>query len=320
MLFDLAMPLSWLHTKKTAQGCLGIELNHGRAWAVHRTDRGVISSYLPSEDDDGLASLGEWIKDHKLTGIPVVVCLDSTRYELQLVESPPVPAEELSDAMGFRLAELVSDDISDKVLQAFPLPSDAYRGRMTMAFAAITERSYLKEIVTFCREYELKLDQIIINEMSALNLLASVDPDDSVAVLRLEADAGVIYLYRNGALYFTRQISLGTDDLGLSSLNVSEGGMMMQPNSRIDVLALELQRSMDYFESQLGLGAIGQLWVMKPDNIDVTDALGEIEDRINTPVRLMSLESAFNRQEGEIPLTASLAMALGGALGYDLGN
>mgnify|MGYP003298325854 CR=1 FL=1 len=314
------MPLSWLHTKKTAQGCLGIELNHGRAWAVHRTDRGVISSYLPSEDDDGLASLGEWIKDHKLTGIPVVVCLDSTRYELQLVESPPVPAEELSDAMGFRLAELVSDDISDKVLQAFPLPSDAYRGRMTMAFAAITERSYLKEIVTFCREYELKLDQIIINEMSALNLLASVDPDDSVAVLRLEADAGVIYLYRNGALYFTRQISLGTDDLGLSSLNVSEGGMMMQPNSRIDVLALELQRSMDYFESQLGLGAIGQLWVMKPDNIDVTDALGEIEDRINTPVRLMSLESAFNRQEDEIPLTASLAMALGGALGYDLGN
>ena len=314
------MPLSWLHTKKTAQGCLGIELNHGRAWAVHRTDRGVISSYLPSEDDEGLASLGEWIKDQKLTGIPVVVCLDSTRYELQLVESPPVPAEELSDAMGFRLAELVSDDVSDKVLQAFPLPSDAYRGRMTMAFAAITERSYLKEIVTFCREYELKLDQIIINEMSALNLLASVDRDDSVAVLRLEADAGVIYLYRNGALYFTRQISLGTDDLGLSSLNVSEGGMMMQPNSRIDVLALELQRSMDYFESQLGLGAIGQLWVMKPDNIDVTDALGEIEDRINTPVRLMSLESAFNRQEDEIPLTASLAMALGGALGYDLGN
>lgn len=314
------MPLPWLHRKKTAQGCLGIELNHGRAWAVHRTFRGVIASYVPSEEDEGLTSLGEWIKEQKLTGIPVVVCLDSTRYELQLVESPPVPQEELSDALGFRLAELVSDGSTDKVLQAFPLPSDAYRGRMTMAFAAITERAYLKEIVAFCHEYELKLDQIIINELSTLNLLASVDPDDSVAVLRLEAEAGVIYLYRDGALYFTRQISLGTDDLGLSSLNVSEGGMMMQPNSRIDVLALELQRSMDYFESQLGLGAIGQLWVMKPDFIDVTDALGEIEDRINTPVRLMSLESAFNRQEDDVPLTASLATALGGALGYDVGN
>lgn len=314
------MPLSWLQTKKTAQGCLGIELNQGKAWAVHRTDRGVISSYLPGEGDEGLISLGEWIKEQKLTGVPVVVCLDASEYELQLVESPPVPAKELSAALSFRLAELVSDGAGDKVLQAFPLPSDAYRGRMTMAFAVITERSYLQNIVTFCQEHELQLSQIIINELGTLNLLASVEPEESVAVLRLEASSGAIYLYRDGALYFTRQISLGTEDLGLSSLNVSEGGMMMQPNSRIDVLALELQRSMDYFESQLGLGAISQLWVLKPDGVDVTDALGDIEDRINTPVRLMSLESAFNRQEDEVPLTASLAMALGGALGYDLGN
>ena len=130
----------------------------------------------------------------------------------------------------------------------------------------------------------------------------------------------MIYLYRDGALYFTRQISLGTDDLGLSSLNVEEGGLSMQPNSRIDVLALELQRSMDYFESQLGLGAVSQLWMMKSDLVDVTDALGELEERVNTPVRLMSLESFFNRQEDDRPLTASLAVALGGALGYELGN
>ena len=187
-----------------------------------------------------------------------------------------------------------------------------------MAFAAITDRAYLQEIVDFCREYELDLQQITINEMCTLNLLASVDRADSVAVLRLEANAGVIYLYRNGALYFTRQISLGTEDLGLSTLNVEEGGLMLEPNSRIDVLALELQRSMDYFESQLGLGAVEQLWVMQPDFVEITDALGEIEDRINTPVRLMSLESGFNRQEGEAPLTASLVMALGGALSYEL--
>jgi len=59
---------------------------------------------------------------------------------------------------------------------------------------------------------------------------------------------------------------------------------------------------------------------MKPDYVDVTDALGELEERINTPVRLMSLEGAFNRQDDDLPLTASLAMALGGALGYELGH
>ncbi|MEK9712940.1 MAG: hypothetical protein VW258_10275 [Thalassolituus sp.] len=316
------MPLSWLKPKKLAQGCLGIEMNHGRVWAVHRTERGVVTSYRPHDDlkpQEEFEALGAWIRANNFGGIPAVVCLDAARYELQLVEAPPVPPEELSDALSFRIGELVSESAADKVLQAFPLPVDAYRGRMTMAFAAITERAYLRQIVQFCRDYDLDLKQIQINELATLNLLAAIEPEASVAVLRMEDTSGIIYLYRDGALYFTRQISLGTDDLGLSSLNVSEGGLSMQPSSRIDVLALELQRSMDYFESQLGLGAISQLWVMKPDYVDVTDALGELEERINTPVRLLSLESGFNRQEDELPLTASLAMALGGALGYELG-
>jgi len=246
--------------------------------------------------------------------------MDSERYDLQLVDAPPVAPEELTDALSFRIDELVGAPAADKVLQAFPLPGDAYRGRMSMAFAAITDRAYLQEIVEFCRDSNLQLEQIIINELAVLNLLASIEPEDSVAVVRLEGNSGVIYLYRDGALYFTRQISLGTDDLGLSSLNVEEGGLSMQPNSRIDVLALELQRSMDYFESQLGLGAVSQLWMLKSDLVDVTDALGELEERVNTPVRLMSLESSFNRQEDDRPLTASLAVALGGALSYELGN
>ena len=40
------MQLPWLKQRLTAQGCLGIEINHGRAWAVHRTQRGVVSSYI----------------------------------------------------------------------------------------------------------------------------------------------------------------------------------------------------------------------------------------------------------------------------------
>ena len=314
------MQLPWLKQRKTAQGCLGIEINHGRAWAVHRTQRGVVSSYIAEADESGFAQLSQWIEAQGLAGSPTVVCMDSERYELQLVDAPPVSPEELTDALSFRIDELVGAPATDKVLQAFPLPRDAYRGRMSMAFAAITDRAYLQEIVEFCRDNELQLEQIIINELAVLNLLAAIEPEDSVAVVRLEGNSGVIYLYRDGALYFTRQISLGTDDLGLSSLNVEEGGLSMQPNSRIDVLALELQRSMDYFESQLGLGAVSQLWMMKSDVVDVTDALGELEERVNTPVRLMSLESSFNRQEDDRPLTASLTVALGGALSYELGN
>ena len=95
---------------------------------------------------------------------------------------------------------------------------------------------------------------------------------------------------------------------------------MAPVNSRMDVLALELQRSMDYFESQLGLGAVDQLWVMRPDFSDITETLLDLEEYLNTPVGVLSLESHFNRQEDNRPLTASLAMALGGALSYELGS
>lgn len=318
------MTLPWLKKRNRLRGCIGIEQNKGQLWAVLCTPRGVEKSYQPAPDEQGFEGITEWIKEEQLTDLPVIACMDIDRYDLHLVEAPPVPAEELSEALGFRIAELTGGSAEGKVLQAFPLPGDIYQGRMSMAYAAITDHSYIKDIVSFCRQNSLHLQQININELCALNLLAQMDQENSVAVLRLEAHSGIVYIYRNGAFYFSRQISLGTADLdharGPAEGGDSSGLSMAPVNSRMDVLALELQRSMDYFESQLGLGAVDQLWVMRPDFSDITETLLDLEEYLNTPVGVLSLESHFNRQEDNRPLTASLAMALGGALSYELGS
>ena len=306
------------------RGCIGIEQNNGQNWAVLRTPRGVEKSYIPAEGEQGFDGIAEWLKEEQLTELPVIACLDVEKYDLHLIEAPPVPEEELSEALSFRIAELTGGSAEGKVLQAFPLPPDIYQGRMSMAYAAITDHAYIKELVTFCRNNSLRLKQININELSVLSLLSEMDSANNVAVLRLEAHSGIVYIYRNGAFYFARQISLGTEDLDHSKEEAGADerpGLTMAPvNSRLDVLALELQRSMDYFESQLGLGAVDQLWVMRPDFADITETLLDLEEYLNTPVGVLSLESHFNRQEDDRPLTASLAMALGGALSYDLGS
>lgn len=314
------MQVPWLKQRSTARGCLGIEINHGRYWAIHRTPDGVVSSFKPEVGAKGFEKLAEWIQQQNLGGTPTVVCLDVEQYDLQLVDAPPVESEELTDALSFRIDEMVGAPAVDKVLQAFPVPNDAYRGRMTMAFAAITDRYHLQGIVDFCRSSNLELEQILINEMAVLNLLAHIEPENSVAVLRLEDDSGVIYLYREGALYFTRKISLGTNDLGLTSSKADDVQWSIQSYNRIDALVLELQRSMDYFESQLGLGAVTQLWVMKPDGADLGNALVTLEERVNTSVHSMSLETVVDYHGRDIDLTASLAIALGGTLSYDLGR
>lgn len=317
------MNLPWLKKRNRLRGCIGIEQHNGQNWAVLRTPRGVEKSYHPNEGEEGFEGLAEWLKEEQLTELPVIACLDVGKYDLHLIEAPPVPEEELSDALSFRIAELTGGSAEGKILQAFPLPGNIYQGRMSMAYAAITDHDYIKELVGFCRHNGLHLKHISINELSVLNLLAHTEQPNNVAVLRLEAHSGIVYIYRNGAFYFARQISLGTEDLNQpKDTEADDGsGLTIAPvNNRLDVLALELQRSMDYFESQLGLGAVDQLWVMRPDYADITETLLDLEEYLNTPVAALSLESHFNRQEEEQPLTASLAMALGGALSYELGN
>ncbi|MDF1761908.1 MAG: hypothetical protein P1U57_00730 [Oleibacter sp.] len=312
------MRIPWQKNSSLKNACLGIELNHGQVWAVLRTDRGVIESYIPESDEQGFDGLAVWLEEKNLGNLPTVVCLDVREYELHLVESPQVPVNELSAALSFRIAEFTGESANNKVLQAFPLPADAYRGRVTMSYAAITDRRYLQRIVDFCINQNLRLERMLINELSTLNVLSYIDPQSCIGVLRFEANSGVIYLYREGALYCTRQIPLGIDDLGLNQVLPEEGELSLQTSSRLDVLALEIQRSMDYFESQIGVGSVSELWLMKPDQIDISAVLGELEEQLNTPVRLLSLESIFNRQESTKPLTASLVMALGGALSYEL--
>lgn len=316
------MPLSWLKTRRTVKGCLGIEMNQGQVWAVCLTKRGVELSYVPQSDEQGFAGLVEWINTNQLSDYPVVFSMDVEEYELQLVEAPAVEEDELSAALGFRIAEFVNDSPQGKVLQAFPLPKDAYRGRMSMAYAAITQQDYLQSIVSFCQEQNLNLQQININELSALNLVANMESEICIALLRLEARSGVVYLYRDGALYFTRKISLGIDDLDVSQRDNDQesSGLRLEMNSRLDILALELQRSLDYFESQVGVGSVSNLLILKPDYVDIAGAIPDLEESLSISVRMLSLEQQFNRQEEPIPITASLAMALGGALGYELAS
>jgi MSHA biogenesis protein MshI len=312
--------MRWPWQKKSSNYtyCLGIELNHGKAFAVLRDGSGVVDSYASEQDDDGFQGLSQWLAAKRYGCIPVTVCLDQSRYQLQLVDSPPVADDELSDALSFRIRDLISESAENKLLQAFPLPGDAYRGRMSMAFAAITDRDYLRDIVRWCRKENLELQTITIDELSLLNLVAALEPETSVGVLRLEPKEGMIYLYQDGALYFTRHLNIGTDDLMPEDASV--GDFTLENGSRSDMLTLEVQRSMDYFESQLGLGTIGQLWVLPPDSANIDNVLIELEASVQTPVRLLSLETAFNRQSSESPLTASFAAALGGTLSYELAN
>lgn len=306
----------WLKQKSDRSRCIGVELHNGQAFAVLRDATGVIQSFQPDAGEQGIEALNRWLDQHQLHNLAVTISLDQRDYELHLVEAPNVPDEELSDALRFRLKDMVTQPIESKAIQAFRLPQDAYRGRMDMAFAAVIDRSCIEQLVEWAQQQQLYLSEITIPELSILQLVAAMEPETSVGVLRLDNKEGVFYLFQQGGLYMTRAIGVGTDDLGLSDAH--EGELTLETDSRLENLALEVQRSMDYFESQLGMGSVGQIWAMVPDDIEMDTVLPELEQAVNTPIRTLALDSVFNRMPAPSSLTASLATALGGSLSYEL--
>lgn len=297
-----------------AECCLGIELHQGRAYAVHCNQQGVTACYVPEPDELGLSGLENWLAQQAFKGLPVVVSLDSMDYQLHLVEAPAVADEELADALRFRLRDIIPAGREDFIVQGFRLPPDAYRGRMDMAFAAVTEKIVIRKLVSWCRMQQLDLQSIIIPEISLLNLLAEYEPESAVGVLRLDASEGVIYLYRDGGLYMTRRLNIGA---GAFVTPADNEGLSLSAGGEMAALSLEVQRSLDYFDSQLGMGIVSEIWVLAPDETDISAALPQFEQGINTPVRYLAPD-AFN-QMPDRTLTASLATALGNALLWQRG-
>ncbi len=307
--------MGWLFQRKqqasAQQHCLGIELHKGKPYAVLVCNDEVVQTYRPQPEDNGFAGLEQWLQAHQITAVPVVISLDELDYQLHLVEAPPVADAELADALRFRMRDLMTADGADVMLQPFRLPQDAYRGRMDMVFAAVVERTIVKQLVSWCRHQQLQLKTITIPEMSVLSLVAEFEPESAVGVLRLDDSEGMIYLLREGAMYLSRRLNIGAAALCVQE--AAEGELSLSTDSQVDALALEIQRSLDYFDSQIGMGVVSEIWVLAPDGMDVSDALPQLETSVNTPVRLLN-PSRYNSEMQTVEMTASLALALANAL------
>lgn len=304
----------WPGKRSATTGCLGIELHQGQAHCVRFDGEAVTHCYRPEAGEVGLDGLAAWLRQHSWQGCDTYVSLDHQDYELHLLESAQVPDEELSDAMRFRIKDMLATPIEDMVIQATRLPADAYRGRLDMAFVSAVRRDYVRNLVDWCQRHELELQAISIPEFTLLQLVAGQLPEQSVALLRLDAHDGALYVYYDGALYLVRPLAIGYADLQQVT---APGEFALETDSQLDRLSLELQRSMDFYESQIGMGSIGQVWVLKPDQGVLEETLPLLEAALNIPVRQLSLDSQYNQLADNSALSASLLTALGGCLQYD---
>ena len=273
--------LGLLKNKKKAArgGLLGIETGPegiALAW-VERAADGVQlrhCEFRACAETEQAACLRQLVAQNDLAGMPVNLVLHPALYQLLLLDCPEVEPAELRDAMRWRLREALGEPQEEQVMDCFALPADPYRGRSRMAYCATLSQARMLAFRELLQQAGLRLQSIDITEMALRNigLLAGAE-GINLGLLRLRSSEGLICVQNGAELYMARRIEQGLERSG----------------NDMDGMLLEVQRSLDYFESQLGKGYISRLLLlpMKREGERAREAL-----RANLAVNLQPLELA----------------------------
>jgi len=193
------------------------------------------------------ALLEKAVSERALQGLPTNVLLHPSEYQMFLLEAPEVPPQELRDAMRWRIKDMISQPLDDVVIDCFALPEDAYRGRTRMVYCAVLEKARMQHYAQLVRQAGLYMASIDITEMAFRNLGSLAGAEGmNLALLRLRTSEGLICIQNGADLYMARRIEQG---LARAAQDLSS-------------TTLEIQRSLDYFESQLGKGYINRLMLL----------------------------------------------------------
>ncbi|MBF0214814.1 MAG: hypothetical protein HQM00_14845 [Magnetococcales bacterium] len=254
------------------------------------------------------------IKAHQLGKTPFVGVLDRGAYVLLPAEAPDVPREEWAATMKWRIKDQITFPVTQAVLEVFDMPgtgsSDADSGRIYVA--AAKENEVRRHLQLF---HDAGVDPIAldIQELALLNFTRTLeDVAEGVALLHLEAKSGQVMMIKSGRFYLARRIESGLESL-MASLDADGSGVDRAPY--MDRVALEVQRTMDYFESHFSQAPASSLYIAPfPQVIEgVRQALAQ---RLGMRVRYLPLSESLEMPEGwsEVALARALP-AIGAAMG-----
>ena len=297
-------------TGKSKAGRVGLEVrSDGIAIALSKPNEAgqfciVESKFQACKAAERVAILTELVIELNVKGLLCNLVLPAKQYQTYPIEKPKVEESELADAARWRIKDMLDFDLDDAVTDVYGYPSDALRGRPDQLNVVVGRSAIIKEGLKLVSESGLELESIDIIDLALRNVAMRLSDDEhkAQALLYLRHGAGIMVLVKNGDLYLSRHF-----DFSLQSLNEPS-----QQDSVIQNLALEIQRSFDYFESQMGQVPPRTISLIGPDsNVPLANMLG---GSIAADVNWLDLACCYGREQtterNEINCFAAIAGAI----------
>jgi len=206
-------------------------------------------------------------------------------YSLLQVESPNVKADEMRAALQWKIKDMIDFHVDEATIDLFELPLTARSGSgsVKMLNVVVARSALIRRRVELLHAADIEPRAIDITELALRNVAQACMRGESTthAAMYLLPHNVYIEIADCDSLYLSRNIETSLAQLASSS--GSDGSSWS--DSSHEMLSLEMQRSMDYYESQYGNGPAAEMRIFqKIDNDDtfVDFARQQLSFKINT--------------------------------------
>ncbi len=258
--------------------------------------------YPPVPGQDPSVNLKHAIAVHGLDKTGCTTLLAIGDYQLLMVEAPAVPQSELKAAIRWRIHDLIDFHIDDAVLDVFDAPPSGARGIQEHLYVVVSRSAVVKERIEALQSAGATLETIDIPELALRNIAAQLEQDaNGQAMLYFGADQGLITLTRDSTLYLARRMDIGYQHL-------------QDTPALVDRLALELQRSMDYYDRHFQQAPIAAI-TLCPMPGPAPQIAEQLERQVGVPVHKLQLGDIVElRETADDGQLAHCLLAIGAAL------
>ena len=200
--------------------------------------------------DAQLEALNDWVRRNNLQKTPCVCLVAGDDCDIYQVERPSVEDAEMIPAVTWKIKDLINFDVTHAVVDSYPMPVSSKNNQQQVRVVAARE-TVISNYVDSIKSTALVLDALDVHELVPANLqVVQQSAEKSIALLTLNSGNGLLSVYHDTDLYVSRDFMIGIDQLETASA---------EDESVFDALLLELQRSLDYFESFYDIGSVTDL-------------------------------------------------------------
>jgi MSHA biogenesis protein MshI len=195
------------------------------------------------------SELKVFVEEHGLENTKVTVALATKKYQLLQTDKPVVPDGEIAQALQWSVKDLLMTQ-DEVAIDYFDIPAQTLNANKVNVVAVPKQELY--DLSQGLMEAGLQIDSITIEELATCELLPDTQ-DAYVTMFQSPGNEVSLNIVKEGNIYFSRRIR-GYEQI--SSFTEMELQMGVA-----ETISVELQRSMDFFESLLKQAPVKKIFV-----------------------------------------------------------